>query len=542
MDGIFGPAVFPEIILFSSIIIVFLAYSFLTKAKEVTELSKEMQQMHSNTFTPEDYLNREISKTIAIIEQAKSSANIKKYNIEALSLRLSLLNTEHSNLVEGGLSLSDTKNINRSLLKEIDLLFYKKSVNANNDLLISNAQEALSTAVHSLEKKLAIQYMIIKKLRAKLVKFDGLPAIDLAPLEGTTIKPLKNALAAAQDAYFEIEHMKRNDGKINNEKLKDAVDGLKEKYNFSLKQIDKLCDSNAHKRKLIYKLENEVGKIKGEGKDSGQALELIEKLKRQLQDSELCTQTLESEMKYLHEKIKSIYLSDPRGSKDSSKMDDIDDLSKHLMSAITSIAQATTIDDVGKILLAAAANVGLSVSLKINNNAYFYKDELTPGQKDMLSECPVSEGWIDLPQGAAFNADGVTAIVGDQKIEAIEFDIDRLSKVFMVAASGIKRIRLQEVFDRQKNLLETITKKAKESIRLLEQQNKFISDEGEKISTEFISSLDDFVENVNLSEIQREIFEDLENEFLGRLDLLLLTGTTMDGAFVELINLLDSRL
>ena len=540
-------------------IIVILSSILVGKIKKIRTIEKKLSNASIDTIDIESFFDREIDRTSRIIERAKKSKKV--YQLKGLNLRQDILNFEKEYLVEAGELPSNLKEINFRLVNYLHnpYVISAQENNTDEELYSKSDKDILK-----LGSKVATERKIIKEIRSKRLVNDGLVGELEVLSDQTDVGAIKNKIDDARKVYKDYQknsviyaekRFALADGRdgasegFDAEDLKDKIAEVKEKYNHSLKELQRLVENNNQKRKIIMKLESEIFKLKGDSGEGDEAGELIEKLKLQLRDSELCTATIEYEANSLRERLMDL---EAYGN-NKFVADNIENISGDIFSTLLSegfvrVVDSSTPKQVIDVLIDVCGRMKLSMIIYSKDEKdrpwVSVKGKAGEDEKEFIRSMSDKDDkvWIDGNCGTAFKNGRSVFFIEDMFFNRSAEYLSLLSSLLIVAGGAIRRLKIQKQSDQQKDFLMSLTNKAKASIDMIDEQNKYLSDEVKNIVDDFIKNLNEFVENVPMTDIQDEMFRDLEHEFKTRVELLFVVGGTMDEAFVELINLLDSKM
>ncbi len=572
-DGFALTLIFYEIIGISITIISGLLFVFVRSKRQLYRLKRQLGEIaNSHHIEVAKFLQREIQTTEQLLDKEHSKGGERHNVIEGLELRHHVLIAEKQALIKKGESPSDINSVYRTFKQQ--LFYIKKNHLQRIKPTLDQAHLNSDGQIKKLKKYIAMQQEAIKRLRAELESKEAQQLADdlFEQNKNQCIENIESSLNEAQKIYRDLNE-EQCTGKLSpksstanvvqrsesfrskagseysdNERLKDMLARLKSQYGIAIKEVDKLSEANRNKRNIIMKLETQFAKQGTAPSDD--LVETIKKLKLQLRDSEMCTAILEQETDALRHKIDDIQHQGAVESTDQTAQDLVvrgDDLSDLLMDGISNLSATVTANDIESTILNTVTAMKIEAVLltRVEKQERWsaVNHTITSEDKTIIKTASkaVSQSWVQLPQGVMLNLENCCFFICNGLLDG-DIDLVRVAKLFVVASSAINRVQFQEATEKQSQFLKTLTGKAKKSIQSLDAQNKYISDEANKITESFITNLNEFVENLTLTELQQELFQDIEHEFKGRLELLLLTGSTMDESFVELIELLGSRL
>ncbi|MCR8922098.1 hypothetical protein NO559_04905 [Dasania sp. GY-MA-18] len=531
------------------------------KTKILQKTKQLFSKQTASGLHTEPFLQREIERTNELI--TKASKSNKEYQTQGLTLRKDLLSIELENLIDKGLELSDLKNINYKL---VTYLRAKNPPKTTTNPLLSDKSDF---QLNKLKEQLALQKNITKELREKyLGKEEAIKKIDSLN-ESNNITQVQTSLSETREAFDKLtinenaEKGKAPD-KYNRETISYLISDIKEKYSHSLKEIAKLAENNNEKRKLILHLESELSKNKGG--DNGLSDELVEKLRIQLRDSELCTATLEYETEHLRQQLLELEVDDnvkaelaaevsaavelPEQHSENINFDGLagGEFSSALAEGLQHITDASTEKAILEAILKTAQRIKLNITILCKDDDEHHwlnaDNNVNKDIKELLRSASdhQDQAWTDNNNGTIYKSGPLYCYIQDMYYSSAPEYLSQLSSLFVVASSIINHLRLQAQSEERKEFLSSLTSKAKSSIDSLDEQNRYLSEEGKAIVDEFLDNLNSFTGNLTMTEIQSDMFTDIEHEFKTRMDLLFVAGSTMDEEFINLINMLDSEI
>ncbi|WP_339670025.1 hypothetical protein [Dasania marina] len=530
------------------------------KLQLITKIKQLFSGKSSGLYTA-PFLERELERTSKLIEKAGKSN--KEYQIQGLSLRKQLLTIEQDFLIEKGLQPSDLKAINYKL---VSYLKCGSSASPTTDPKLSKNSDF---QLKKLREQLELQKSITKELREKYLgkesSFDEIDALN----KNNNITEVQTTLTEARVAFDKLaisddpDANKRNASSYDRDTISHLISDIKQKYNHSLKEIGKLAENNNEKRKLILRLESELTKNQGAGE--GLSDELVEKLKTQLRDSEMCTATLEYETEHLRQKLMELEeddqvkaqlqqdISDSVAPPLHNENIDFDNMaggefSSALAQGLQDITDAATEKTVVECLLTTSKRLklGATIYCKSKDEHIWLSadDNIIKDTKELIRSASDNKdrAWTDNHSGTIFKNGPLRYYLKDMFHSSSPEYLSQLASLLIAAAGNIKNFRLRAQSEERKEFLSSLTSRAKSSIDSLDEQNRYLAEEGKVIVDDFIENLNDFVGNLKMTEIQSDMYTDIEHEFKTRMELMFVAGSTMDEEFINLINLLDSEI
>lgn len=335
-------------------------------------------------------------------------------------------------------------------------------------------------------------------------------------------------------------------------RLRDVLEDLMEKYNGAKHQLEELRLSNSEKRSIILRLASEQTKMSVD--TSEEIGDIIDKLKIELRDSEMCTAVLESETESLREKVheltEEINIIHTAGAEvetpEVKKDNKLDEFGQMLLDSLTSITGLNESEDIATQLIHLAKGINVEIFFLLRNNLTTYwggthehvEEKI---QKLLLGiESSGDERWIETTDGAILSLDYCRVIILGVSIENPPVDLQRLAKAFSTANAATKRIELQVKVTQQKNRLNKIINKTKSSVSAMESQHKQIIDQAKEAVKIFNAEFDQFSQSVEFSQLQSECISDIINDLSERMSALFATDFSIDKSYLELTTLLEA--
>ncbi|MCK5895135.1 MAG: hypothetical protein KAG53_12225, partial [Endozoicomonadaceae bacterium] len=528
---------------------------------------------------PKNFLDRE-KKASLKYKLPSSIPKIKFVKIKkARALRDHWLELEKNALTDEGRNPSKDK-----LLNDLLVSFYDQLANFNPEKkrVIINKSIGITEKLHkrandnlqSLHNNLDLKEKTILALNKEIKKYGLIIGAaeqklldETANGETEQIETLKRRLASAEDKHLSVKKqieilMKSPSSKniqtktLNNQPADDHnseielltgfIESLQETYDTAKLEISRLREANKEKRELVLKLESSLTK---QPNIKGDSIDLVQKLKLQIRDSELCSAMLEEQTDSLRETISTLYmqLDDPsdlpkRTHDAESYKDDFGDV---LLSTINNITTNNDEESLANTLyeLGVMLNIDTSFVLRNNGNEYWCStnDNLSPELKNRLLSFKPSDDikWVDINLGCVLALQKCSILLQDISTSDSPFDLTRLAKPFHVANSAMKRIELMEVSNNQKTLLNKLIKRTRSAISKMEVQHNLTSLQGKEAMEVFQQEMEGFLNTVEISQTQQKCLIDINDELAGRMDLLFQSSGIIDKSYIDLMKLLE---
>ncbi|ARN73665.1 hypothetical protein [Oceanicoccus sagamiensis] len=577
-DGVFYMAL--EMYLILIVLLGILLFVLKKKIDQIKDLELKIAGVNNTHTQVADFLKREIS----LSEPRQHSG--KACDKPILSLRQKILSAELEALQQAGENPSELSIVKASLKNALAVSPPSKSALTLSgdhavELVDAKQQQAIRDKLQTLQENLIKRNKLVIELTEKLRKAEA-GNVDQAAAdslikdiedESNLIKQLKDELAKAeamcQQAQEKIRQLEKNKNAHtiltleknqqptgNNtqdevERLRDVLEDLLGKYNGAKRQLEKLRLSNSEKRSIILRLESEQEKMSTES--SEEISGIIEKLKTELRDSQMCTAVLESETDNLREKVHELKeeinvihqtgaeVAVPEVKKDSK----LGEFGRMLLDALIAITGLNEPEDVSTQLIRLAKGIDIDICFLLRNNLMTFwggtrehTDERI--QKLLLGiDSSGDERWVETADGAILSLDYCRVIVLGVSVDNPPVDLQRLAKAFSIANAATKRIELQIKVSQQKNRLDNIVKKTKGSLSAMESRHKLIIDQAKEAVDIFNSEFDQFSKSVEFSQLQTECITDIITDLSERMDILFATGVSIDKSYIELMALLE---
>lgn len=571
-DPFFLKIVSYDVLLLIGLLLGLLIIFYVRSIKKVRNLQEKLNEQTStadNANAILQFLAREIQVTRTLLAREEEKESERENVSSNLKIREKLLTIEKDHLIEKGNMPSDINAIYRALLQCRYL--FSDLPDKNSSRLNEEIHEKANQKINSLYKNISQQQKLITKLREYIDKTENQEAKFLANQyaeenDKESIESIQSSLNDAKEIYQQIITINNKENNNNNpdnhENLyRQTLTELKDKYTLAIKEIDKLSSANSAKRRIILDLEKQFmsmskGINNGDHGDSNEFKKLIESLKLQLRDSEMCTAILETQTDELRTQLKESQQLTPENNAKALPIKLQDESSHLIMEGIRQLSTATSMNNLEDIITSSINELkiagGLLITIynqeekalildkKINQEIVSIIQENFNSNRDSAT-APSNINWQELPQGVLLNLKNCCFFIKDISIHD-DLDLVSLAKLFVVTSSTIERITLSEKTEKQAEFLISLTDKTKNSIKALDIKNKKLSGDVNQLIDRFTKDFNDFFSNLSLTKLQTEMLTDLEDEFKDRFELLFISENSMDESFVELINLLNHRL
>ncbi len=575
-DGVLFVAV--EIYLVLLLLLVIVLTILKKKINKIKQLESTAMASAPPTNPIEAFLKREITLSDPSLEQHEHKDK------HLLNMRVKLLSAELDALQQSGKAPSEIQTVTQALTPFSP---DKASITQKKrELSDPEQQKNINSKVRSLQSSLIKRNKLVIELTEKLNQHQdqtNTTNIDLSTGEGlkknfdneaVIIEQLREELRRSeqmcQDAQRKLEKlqstkasqtivtMEKNSKESTNnadqseiDRLRAILEDLMSKYDGAKNQLEKLRRSNSEKRHIILRLEHEQKKMSSTASEEVSAI--IEKLKTELRDSQMCTAVLESETDNLREKVHELTeeidiihqaeheVAEPELKKDSK----LGEFGRLLLDALIAITELNEPEDVATQLIKLAKGIDVNISFLLRNNVSTYWGGTDGRVDDKIKKILLSidssgdERWVETAGGVILSLDYCRVIVKGVKTNNSPVDLQRFAKTFSISNAAIKRMELQQKVSQQRNKLDIIIKKTKGSLSAMEVRHKTIIQEAEEAVKVFNSEFEQFSQSVDFSQLQSECITDIINDLSGRMEILFATGVSIDKSFIELMELLD---
>ncbi len=350
------------------------------KVKNLQEKLNEQTSAADNTNAILQFLAREIQVTRTLLTREKEKESEREHVSSNLKIREKLLTIKKDHLVEKGNMPSDINAIYRALLQCRYL--FSGLPDKSSSRLNEETHEKANQKINSLYKNISQQQKLITKLREYIDKTENQEAKLLANQyaeenDKESIDSIQSSLNDAKEIYqkiITINNKENNNDSENHESLyRITLTELKDKYTLAIKEIEKLSSANSTKRKIILDLEKQFLSMSksintSDHDGSNEFKKLIESLKLQLRDSEMCTAILETQTDELRTQLKESQQLDPENNVKALPIK-LQDKSSHLiMEGIRQLSTATSMHNVEDIITASINELKIAGGLLITIN------------------------------------------------------------------------------------------------------------------------------------------------------------------------------
>lgn len=333
--------------------------------------------------------------------------------------------------------------------------------------------------------------------------------------------------------------------------LRDNISSMEQTYQSALQEIVRLQQGNSEKRKVIMSLEAEFNKQQPADPDTEA---LINNLKLQLRDSELCTAVLESETDSLREKLKSLSeqsseLSNPDSSEINPEDSNLGEFGRHLLDTIKYISAANNETELLNILVNLAKKIELPLTCRLLINGkeiwkHYPEDKTSKETKNLVRSLKTTddEQWLDTNFGAVMSLPRCQIILPGCKTTNSPVDLQRLAKAFSVTNSAVNRIELQHRIHQQRNNFVILVEKTQRQLQGLESQHANIHQQTSESLDALKAEVREFIQTLDLSETQARFFNEIVDDHETRLRISLQTSDIVDRSLLTVINDLSEKL
>ena len=558
VDNVSMMIIYEEIVI-SVVVIAFLIFNLRKKIKQISELKNaliEEKKRNSRIITIDKFLSREALLSRGKLSEQKNKLEKNPSLMRALSLRNNILSIEERNLNSKGLKESNIDAVGRDIVNYFKTIPWASanSEESSSSDRIKASQGLVDRNSKRLDKLLEAQKNTIIELRDKLSKVDDGGEINniSKSLGQTNVSHLKNNLSDARrqyahlnDRYNELESSSLNEPSVDvevwnaktQEEVNRILNDVQGSYNSALSNLENMRQSNNDKRRAIVNIESRLSESQRED-----VHHIIEKLKLQLRDSEMCTAVLETESEVLREEIKSLKNRKFVLSKENDKKTEWSDKDKRWVGTkyklICNLSGSSSLESVNKILseFLVEFNLNVVVCLKSSGRVSWSSNSDMAGEstkKAMRSDA--SNGWLRVGEGSVLNLKYVSLFVSSNH----EFDLDDIASILSVVEKILFRMDEIESLYNQKEGFVVATDKIKSAISSLGMKNKRMSEEGKKALDYYFSDTSMFLENLGLADSSSKLYQEIEGDFKSRMAILIDNRINMDKSIVDLIDLVS---
>lgn len=541
---------FIQTFIFTLLTTLFLFYLLSKKTNEVNSLKKKLNEKFENR-TPR-FLARELDNSSLALEKKQKNKKRSLSVLKALSLRKNILDIEIACLNEEG---NNNSNIDAIIEKLVHYINRTPWLSPNQkkklpEKLIENSIESIDNNKSHLSELIEIQKETIIDLKNKLEKANldsNFPEQLNNEENSRSINNLETHLTKGRTNYLELKQRFEKLTSFNPEEnnLKNINEAnvmadeilldVHNQYSSALTNLEKIRQDNEQKREYLKEVENALKDNEDEDIN-----ETIRQLKLQLRDSEMCTAMLESESESLREEIESLRKSKISWQEKTSLIAE-SKLSKYqsAFDTIIEISSTTDPENLSKVLekLCNSLPGKLSFLLETPKTTKLITnhEETIDNVNNILKSINLTKKseWIKYNNGKILTLENVTCL---SDIDSEE-ELESLARILQITSNHLQ-VQLSKPQENQEKLISfDLMDQSKDALISIAENNKILAENGKTTFESFVQDVHLFLDSLGLTERQRGLFSQIEQEFYSEMKAIFETREKVDAEFETLAKL-----